>query len=163
MQAFNHSYRFIERENSFGYGGNVNLQRTLERGRPQDPNCYFKKAKMQARRQWWMFLNSLNYVGWKGAAIKGGTGLSMLVWICSQGAPLTGMYEWRGIRLQQSSWQSMTGQLRYLLGSFSLSEQRSPVCMEDQVMFLFIWPSAYSKILLMHGIWEKTEKLRRNF
>lgn len=30
----------------------------------------------------------LNYVGYKGAAIKGGIGLHKLVWRCSQGAPL---------------------------------------------------------------------------
>lgn len=43
MKAFNHSYRVMEMENSSEYGGNINLQKTLEKGRQQDPNCYFKK------------------------------------------------------------------------------------------------------------------------
>lgn len=43
MKAFNHSYGVTEMENSSEYGGNVNLQKTLETGRQQDPNCYFKK------------------------------------------------------------------------------------------------------------------------
>lgn len=54
-------------ENSSEYGGNVNLQKTLERGRQQDPNCYFKKMGNTGKS-----MSYLNYVGYKGAAIKGG-------------------------------------------------------------------------------------------
>lgn len=99
MKAFNHSYRVIEMENSAEYGGNINLQKTLERGRQQDPNCYFKKKMGNTGKS--MFY--LNYVGYKGAAIKGRTGLHRLVWRCSQGVPLRN--EWRILRLQQSRRQ----------------------------------------------------------
>lgn len=51
MKSFNHSDEAIEMENSSEYGSNINLKKTLERRRHQDPNCYLKGGGMQVRAQ----------------------------------------------------------------------------------------------------------------